>query len=159
MTDTHTRAKSPMQMLKQDHRTVKELFSEYRKLEESDREEKDRLFREINEELTIHAEIEERLFYPAVRDVKTDEAEDVVNEAVEEHHVVKTLLEELSALQPGEPSFDAKMKVLMENVEHHAEEEEKEMFPQAKRLPEETLDSLLIEMEALRNDLEDKDVE
>lgn len=159
MSDTRTAAKSPMRMLKQDHRTVKELFSEYEKLEDGDREEKDRLFREINEELTIHAEIEERLFYPAVRDVKTDEAEDLVNEAVEEHHVVKTLLEDLSALQPGDPSFDAKMKVLKESVEHHAEEEEKEMFPQAEKLTEETLESLRIEMEALRNDLEDKDVE
>jgi hemerythrin superfamily protein len=159
MSDTRTQAKTPMQMLKQDHRTVKELFSEYEKLEDGDRDEKDRLFREINEELTLHAEIEERLFYPAVRDVKTDEAEDLVNEAVEEHHTVKTLLEELSALQPGEPTFDAKMKVLRENVEHHAEEEEKEMFPQAKKLTDEALESLLIEMEALRNDLEDKDVE
>ena len=159
MSDTRTQAKTPMQMLKQDHRTVKELFSEYEKLEDEDREEKDRLFREINEELTIHSEVEERLFYPAVRDVKTDEAEDVVNEAVEEHHVVKTLLEELSALQPGEPSFDSKMKSLMDNVQHHIEEEEKEMFSQAEKLPEEALESLLIEMEALKNDLEDKDVE
>ena len=159
MSDTRTAAKSPMTMLKQDHRTVRELFSEYGKLGDGDREEKDRLFREINEELTIHAEIEERLFYPAIRDVKTDEAEDLVNEAVEEHLLVKTLLEELSVLQPGEPSFDAKMKVLQENVDHHAGEEEKEMFPQAKKLPEEVLESLLIEMGALRNDLEDKDVE
>ena len=159
MSDTRTQAKTPMQMLKQDHRTVKELFSEYEKLEDEDREEKDRLFREINEELTIHAEIEERLFYPAVRDVKTDEAEDLVNEAVEEHHFIKTMLEELSVLQPGEPSFDAKMKSLKENVEHHSDEEEKEMFPQAEKLPEEALESLLIEMEALKNDLEDKDVE
>ena len=159
MTDTRVESKTPMHVLKQDHRTVKELFSEYAKLGEGAREEKERLFREINEELTIHAEIEERLFYPAVRDVKTDEAEDLVNEAVEEHLIVKTLLEELSALQPGEAQFDAKMKVLRDTVEHHAAEEEKEMFPQAKRLPDEALESLLIEMEALRNDLEDKDVE
>ena len=159
MTDTRVEAKTPMHLLKQDHRTVKELFSEYGKLGDGSREDKERLFREINEELTIHAEIEERLFYPAVRDVKTDEAEDLVNEAVEEHLIVKTLLEECSALQPGEAQFDAKMKVLRDTVEHHAAEEEKEMFPQAKKLPDEVLESLLIEMEALRNDLEDKDVE
>jgi hemerythrin superfamily protein len=159
MADTRVESKTPMHLLKQDHRTVKELFSEYAKLGEGAREEKERLFREINEELTIHAEIEERLFYPAVRDVKTDEAEDLVNEAVEEHLIVKTLLEELSALQPGDAQFDSKMKVLRDSVEHHAAEEEKEMFPQAKKLPDEVLESLLIEMEALRNDLEDKDVE
>jgi len=159
MTDTRVESKTPMHVLKQDHRTVKELFSEYAKLGEGAREEKERLFREINEELTIHAEIEERLFYPAVRDVKTDEAEDLVNEAVEEHLIVKTLLEELSALQPGDAQFDTKMKVLRDSVEHHAAEEEKEMFPQAKKLSDEVLESLLIEMEALRNDLEDKDVE
>ena len=159
MTDTRVESKTPMHVLKQDHRTVKELFSEYGKLGDGAREEKERLFREINEELTIHAEIEERLFYPAVRDVKTDEAEDLVNEAVEEHLIVKTLLEELSALQPGDAQFDTKMKVLRDSVEHHAAEDEKEMFPQAKKLSDEVLESLLIEMEALRNDLEDKDVE
>lgn len=158
MTDTRVAAKTPMQILKQDHRTVKELFSEFEKLADGSRDEKERLFQEINEELTIHAEIEERLFYPAVREVKTDEAQDVVSEAVEEHRIVKTLLEELSDMDPG-PQFDAKMKVLRENVVHHAEEEEKEMFPQAKKLPKEVLESLVIEMEALKNDLEDKDVE
>jgi hemerythrin superfamily protein len=159
MSDTKVVAKTPMQLLKQDHRTVKELFAEYAKLGDGDVEEKDRLWQQINEELTIHAEIEERLFYPAVRDVKTDEAEDIVNEAVEEHHVVKTLLEEMSGMEAGDATFDAKMKVLQENVEHHIEEEEKEMFGQAKKLPREALESLVIEMESLKNDLEDKDIE
>jgi len=156
MSDTRVSAKSPMQLLKQDHRTVKELFNEYGKLEPGDRDGRERLFRQINEELTIHSEIEERLFYPAVREIPTDEAHDLVSEAVEEHRIVKTLLEELSDLQPGSPPFEAKMKVLRETVLHHAEEEEKEMFVQAKQLPKEELETLLIELEALKNDLEDK---
>lgn len=155
MSDTRVSAKTPMQLLKQDHRTVKELFNEYAKLQAGDRLGREELFRRINEELTIHSEIEERLFYPAVKEVPTDEAQDLVSEAVEEHHIVKTLLEELSELEAGSPPFEAKMKVLRENVLHHAEEEEKEMFPQAKQLSKEVLETLVIEMEALRNDLED----
>jgi len=76
--------------------------------------------------------------------------------AVEEHRIVKTLLEELSDLDAGSPPFEAKMKVLRDTVLHHAEEEEKEMFVQAKQLPKEELETLLIELEALKNDLEDK---
>jgi hemerythrin superfamily protein len=159
MSDTKVVAKTPMQMLQRDHKIVKELFSQYEKLGDDDLDEKDRLWRQLNEELTIHAEIEERLFYPAVRDVRTDEAEDLINEAIEEHRVVKTLLEEMSNAEVGDDVFDAKMKVLRENVLHHAEEEEKEIFPQAKKLSKDALDSLVIEMETMKDDLEDKDIE
>jgi hemerythrin superfamily protein len=159
MSDTKVVAKTPMQMLQRDHKIVKELFSQYEKLGDDDLDEKDRLWRQLNEELTIHAEIEERLFYPAVRDVRTDEAEDLINEAIEEHRVVTTLLEEMSNAEVGDDVFDAKMKVLRENVLHHAEEEEKEIFPQAKKLSKDALDSLVIEMETMKDDLEDKDIE
>lgn len=159
MSDTKVVVKTPMQLLQRDHQIVKELFSEYDKLGDDDLEEKDRIWSQINEELTIHAEIEERLFYPAVREVKTDEADDLVSEAIEEHRIVKTLLEEMSDAEVGDDVFDAKMKVLKENVLHHAEEEEKEIFPQAKKLSKDALDSLVIEMETMKNDLEDKDIE
>ncbi len=159
MSDTKVVAKTPMQLLKRDHMIVKELFAEYEKTDDGDLDEKDRLWRQINEELTIHAEIEERLFYPAIREVRTDEAEDLINEAIEEHRIVKTLLEEMSNAEVGDDVFDAKMKVLRENVLHHAEEEEKEIFPQAKNLPKDVLDSLVIEMETMKDDLEDKDIE
>jgi len=65
----------------------------------------------------------------------------------------------MSNAEVGDDVFDAKMKVLRENVLHHAEEEEKEIFPQAKKLPKDTLDSLIIEMETMKDDLEDKDIE
>src|SRR5204862_4894984 len=146
MSDTKVVVKTPMQLLKRDHQIVKELFSEYDKLGDDDLAEKDRIWSQINEELTIHAEIEERLFYPAVREVKTDEADDLISEAIEEHRIVKTLLEEMSDAEVGDDVFDAKMKVLKENVLHHAEEEEKEIFPQAKKLSKDALDSLVIEM-------------
>jgi len=147
MSDTRVSAKTPMQLLKQDHRTVKELFNEYSKLQTGDRLGREELFRRINEELTIHSEIEERLFYPAVKEVPTDEAQDLVSEAVEEHHIVKTLLEELSELDAGTPPFEAKMKVLRENVLHHAEEEEKEMFKLAQKLGKDELEALGEQME------------
>jgi hemerythrin superfamily protein len=159
MSDTKVVVKTPMQLLKRDHKIVKELFAEYDKVEDDDLEEKDRIWRMINDELTIHAEIEERLFYPAVRELKTDEAEDLVNEAIEEHRVQRALLEELSEAEVGDEVFDAKMKVLRENALHHAEAEEQDIFPQAKKLSKDALDSLVIEMETMKNDLEDKDLE
>ena len=159
MSDTKVVAKTPMQLLKRDHKIIKELFSDYEKLGENDLDEKDRLWSEINEELTIHAEIEERLFYPAVRDVRTDEAEDLVNEAIEEHHVVRTILEELSNADVGSEVFDAKMKVLRGNFVRHAEEEEKHIFSEAAKLSKDAQDSLVIEMETMKDDLEDKNIE
>jgi hemerythrin superfamily protein len=159
MSDTSVVGMSPTQVLKQDHRTIKELFAEYARLEEGDPSEKDFLFGEIRAILTVHAEIEEQLFYPAVRDVGTKEAEDVVNDAVEEHQIVKTLLEEMSGLEAGDEHFEAKMKVLRENVEHHAGEEEKDMFPLSKKLSKEAQERLRIEMESLRIALQDKPAE
>lgn len=159
MADTRVMAKSPTQMLKQDHRTVKELFAEYAKLEAGDQEEKDRVFQEINEGLMIHSEIEERLFYPAVRDLRTEEAQEVINEALEEHKIVSMLLEEMSSLEAGDEEFEAKMTVLRENVEHHADEEEREMFPLAKKLSKDVQERLGIQMTSLRAELEDREPE
>ena len=157
MSDTQVKAKSPTQMLRQDHRTVRELFAEYAKLGGSDLSEKVRLFEEIHGALTIHSEIEERLFYPTVRDVRTDDAEDIVNEAIDAHQEVSTLLEELVDLEVGGDPFEAQMKVLRDNVERHIAEEEKSMFPLEAKLPKEVQESLLIEMESLRSDLEDEE--
>jgi hemerythrin superfamily protein len=159
MSDTRVVAKTPMQILKRDHDTVKELFAQYAKLGDGDVEEKDRLWQAINEELTIHAEIEERLFYPAVRDVNTDEAEDLISEALDEHRVAKTLLEEMSESEPGADAFEANMKTLRESVLRHIDKEEKEIFEQSKKLSKEVLESLVIEMETMRDDLEDRDIE
>src|SRR5262249_2539428 len=139
--------KTPMQLLKRDHKIVKELFAEYEKLGKGDIDEKDQLWRQINDELTIHTKIEERLFYPAVRDVRTDEAEDLINEAMQGHRLIKALIEELAGMEAGDEVFDAKMKTLRENVLHHADREEKEIFAQAKKLPKDVLESLVIEME------------
>jgi hemerythrin superfamily protein len=123
------------EILKEDHTKVKGLFKEYRGLEDEDEEdgEKQRLFQQIDRELTMHAAVEEEIFYPAVMALEEKEPEDQVLEAREEHQIVKTLLGQLRELTPDDETFDAKMTVLMESVEHHAEEEEDEMFGLAKK--------------------------
>ncbi|MEY2406383.1 MAG: hypothetical protein QOG39_1299, partial [Acidimicrobiaceae bacterium] len=82
----------------------------------------------IVEELKIHTTIEEEIFYPAIKDA-SQEIKDVVDEGFEEHHVAKVLIAELDTVESGSDSWTAKVKVLIEAVEHHAEEEETEMFP------------------------------
>jgi hemerythrin superfamily protein len=82
--------------------------------------------------LTSHATVEEEIFYPAVKKARSENTKDLVREAYEEHTQVKALPAALAEVEPGEESYDAKMKVLQEDVEHHVEEEEGDMFPDAK---------------------------
>jgi hemerythrin superfamily protein len=144
------------EILKEDHAQVKALFKEFRGLEkDGDDGEKQRLFDEIDRQLSIHATVEEEIFYPAVKALDTEEPVDQVLEAQEEHLIVKTLLGQLRELTPEDETFDPKMKVLMEAVEHHAEEEEKEMFSSAKKgLSDEDLLSLGTLIEERKRSLE-----
>jgi hemerythrin superfamily protein len=141
-------------LLKKDHTTVKALFKKFEGAGDRAAQTKQRLFDEIKAELDVHAAVEEEVFYPAMRKVRSKEAQDLVLEAIEEHKVVKTLLAEIEQLTPDDDEFDAKMKVLQENVEHHADEEEKEMFPQAKEhLSEERRAELGEQMESRKEAL------
>lgn len=141
-------------LLKEDHQKVKGLFQEFRGLEEDAEQEKGRLFEQIRRELTVHAKVEEEIFYPAVRKLPEDEATDLVLEAAEEHAIVKTLLGQLESLDAGDDVFDAKMKVMMEAVEHHADEEESDMFPEARKgLDEGALVALGARIEARKSEL------
>jgi iron-sulfur cluster repair protein YtfE (RIC family) len=103
---------------------------------------------QIANELKIHIRIEEEIFYPAVREIGTAKAEEMVDEAYEEHHVVDLVLAELPNVDPEDERFAAKMTVLSELVEHHADEEEKEMFKSAERLGDDELEALGERMEA-----------
>jgi hemerythrin superfamily protein len=135
-------------LLKNDHDEVRAMFKEYEKTGDRALAKKAKLFEQIRDALTAHAKIEEEVFYPAVKAARSEEAKDEVREATEEHKIVKTLLSELDRMKPSDEQYDAKMKVLMESVEHHAEEEEDEMFKQArKHLSRERLESLGEEME------------
>jgi hemerythrin superfamily protein len=118
-------------LLKRQHREVKGMFKEVEKTESA--RERRRLLDEIGRALKAHTAIEEEIFYPAVREIGTDKAEEMYAEALEEHHVVDLVLAELPDLDPEDERFKAKMTVLSELVEHHADEEEKEMFPMAEK--------------------------
>lgn len=118
-------------LLKADHRKVEELFEEFDKARRSDS--KARIVRDICIELKVHTQIEEEIFYPAVQP-KIDEA--IVEESYVEHDGAKVLINDLSAADPKDPFYDAKVKVLSEEIKHHVQEEERwlrGMFSQARR--------------------------
>ena len=115
-------------LLKQDHKTLNALFRKYEKLGDEAYVSKRQVVDQIIEELSVHAVIEEQVFYPAVKGI-SDDLKDHVLESLEEHHVVKWLLDELVSLDADAERFNAKVTVLIENVRHHVEEEETEFFP------------------------------
>ena len=131
-------------LLKEDHRKVEELFEQ---LESADGKAKLRVFEQIKTELDLHTLIEEKIFYPALE--KPKQTHDLTLEAYEEHDVVKKLLQELSRSKTANEEWEAKAKVLQENVEHHVEEEENELFNKASAaLSEEDIEALGEKMEA-----------
>lgn len=136
-------------LLKQQHDEVRELYSRYEQTDDDD--EKQALFEELADNLAAHTLIEERIFYPAA--YAGEELQSELREAVEEHLAVKRELSDLLSMMPDEDNFDAKLKVMMEMIDHHVEEEESEMFPKAEKLlGAEALDRLGTEMETLFED-------
>jgi len=123
--------KDAIAMLKDDHDKVEQLFKQFEQASGDGRKEK--LAREICRELTVHAAIEEEIFYPACDGKVEDE---LLKEAYVEHDAAKVLIAEIEAGGPGDEFYDAKVKVLKEEIEHHVEEEEKRMeglFSQARK--------------------------
>ncbi|MEV0074498.1 hemerythrin domain-containing protein [Amycolatopsis sp. NPDC050768] len=118
-------------LLKDDHKTVEKLFKQFEKAGDKAYQEKRRVVDSIIEELTVHAYIEEEIFYPAAREAVPETADHVL-ESVEEHHVVVWMLSELTGLDAADETFDAKVTVLTENVRHHVGEEENDWFPQVR---------------------------
>lgn len=119
-----------IKLLTDDHDAVRELFQQFRNATESDDEQRQReLQRQIFDELETHTRIEEDIFYPAVKELGVEDLTETVDEGIQEHHVVKVLMREIADLRDHDV-FVAKMTVLIENVEHHAEEEEEEIFPE-----------------------------
>jgi len=119
-------------LLKDDHSTVKDLFKRFESAGENAHKSKRQIVDRIIEELSVHAAIEEQVFYPAVRS-SVEQAEDEVLESLEEHHIVKWTLSELEGMDPQDERFDPKVNVLIESVRHHMDEEEGEMFPKVRR--------------------------
>jgi len=119
-------------LLTEDHKKVQKLFKDFEKLkEEEDEERRQQLVTMICAELTIHAQIEEEIFYPAARDAVDDE--DLLDEAEVEHASAKSLIAQLSSMEPGDELYDAKVTVLGEYVNHHVKEEQDELFPKVRK--------------------------
>jgi hemerythrin superfamily protein len=140
-----------IELLEQQHREVEKLFA---KIEKAKSDEKEELFDEIADSLAVHAAIEEQHFYPATKDARTEE---LLQEAVEEHLAVKRIIADLLEMTPDDAQFDAKIKVLKEQVEHHVEEEEEELFPKVKKLrSKDELEDLGILMEQTARELKEE---
>ena len=119
-------------LLKTDHDKVKKLLTELESTTERGVKTRSELFSTIKAELTVHEIIEEEIFYPELK--AHPKAQDIVLEAFEEHHVVDLLMGELESLDVSDETWGAKALVMKENIEHHIEEEEGEMFTHARRV-------------------------
>ncbi|MGW2564119.1 hemerythrin domain-containing protein [Streptomyces sp. NPDC001514] len=119
-------------MLREDHKTVDKLFKRFEKTDDDAHTERREIADQVIEELTVHAWIEEQIFYPAAREAAPDTTDHIL-ESIEEHHAVVWILSEIKGMDPADERFKAKMSVLMENVRHHVEEEEKDWFPQVRK--------------------------
>jgi hemerythrin-like domain-containing protein len=119
-------------MLTADHREVAQLFKQFEDLSDRAKASKKKLADQICNALILHTTIEEEIFYPAMREASKD-AEDKVDEATVEHAAAKDLIAQIQEMDADDELYDAKVKVLSEQIEHHVEEEEKEMFPMAKK--------------------------
>ncbi|MGB7925106.1 MAG: hemerythrin domain-containing protein [Pyrinomonadaceae bacterium] len=136
-------------LLKQDHEKVSGIFEKLEPTTENGVKTREELFTKLKNELDVHARIEEQIFYPAIKEAK--ETHDITLEAFEEHRVVKRLLAELDEMPKDDERWGAKLKVLKENVEHHVEEEEDEMFKSAREvLSQEQIEELGARMEAAK---------
>ena len=123
-----TKTQDATAMLRADHKLVSGLFAQYEKTQSTSK--KKQLVGQICTELSVHAQVEEEIFYPAVKEALHDH--ELVPEATVEHASLKSLISEVEGVEPDGEMFDAKIKVLGEYVKHHVKEEQTEMFPKAK---------------------------
>ncbi|MGH9024271.1 MAG: hemerythrin domain-containing protein [Acidimicrobiia bacterium] len=142
-----------LQLLVADHNRVRGLFANARSAHEAgDVATLAQVAKKIFDELDVHTRIEEEVFYPEVK--RMSDLAEMVAEGLEEHHVVDQLIEEMKILDPGAESWAAKLTVMMENVEHHAGEEESEMFPAVRKsLDNKSLTALAERLEARKAEL------
>jgi len=135
-----------IELLKEDHDKVDKLFQQVKATEDSDHP---AIFEKINKELEVHTHIEETIFYPRMLEEGDEELQAIVKEGIEEHRQAKMFLRELSALAEDSEKFEPKLKVLMEDIEHHVQEEEGEMFKMIeKQFDTAVLEELGSEMDA-----------
>ena len=146
--------KNAIDLLDEDHKKVEALFKEFESLERDDTDEAERIVTTACAELTVHAEIEEQIFYPALRAAtgEEEEAEDMLDEAEVEHAGAKELIAQLQEMDPDDRLYCAKFTVLSEYIKHHVKEERNEIFPKAKKSGLD-LDAIGAELQALKDEL------
>lgn len=144
-----------VELLTRQHREVEELFEQFEKLTDRAKVSKKKIADQICNALIMHTTIEEEIFYPATREASQgeEETEDMVDEAVVEHASAKDLIAQIQEMDPDDELYDAKVKVLGEMIEHHVEEEEKEMFPKTRKLKLD-MQALGQEMKARQEEIE-----
>jgi hemerythrin-like domain-containing protein len=136
-------------LLKQDHEKVKGMIKEIESTDGRSTKKREELFQTVVDELTVHERIEEEIFYPALQ--KHEKAKDLVLESYVEHGVVEDLLDEISTIEPGDDKWMPTFKVFKENLEHHIQEEEGELFPKTEQIfSKEQLSKLGEQMVALK---------
>jgi hemerythrin superfamily protein len=143
-------------LLKEDHQKVKKLMGELEKTTERGVKTREELFTKLVSELTVHEKIEEQIFYPRVKEqATTKKVEELIAESYEEHHFVDTVKAELQDTPFDAEEWAAKFKVMKENVEHHAfEEEEEKLFPKVQKIfSKDELEEMGTEMEELKQQL------
>ena len=150
--NSSNRTPKALTMLEKDHKLVSSMFRQYER--SSDDDEKQEILQRVCAALTAHAQLEEELFYPALREAFGEDDHELLDEATVEHDVVKTLIGQLEDAEAGDEMVGAKVKVLSEYVKHHVQEEEDEIFPKAKRAKDLDLDELATRMEARKVEIE-----
>lgn len=118
-------------LLKKDHKEVRQLFKKIEKSSDSAVKQREKTFDQIVKELDMHTTVEEQIVYPRLREIK--QFKDLIGEAYEEHHVAKQLIKEIQDLSADKEQWKSKVSVLKEIIGHHVEEEEKELFPKAQK--------------------------
>jgi hemerythrin superfamily protein len=121
-----------MSLLKEDHEKVKKILGELESTTERGVKTREELFTKVKEELVVHEAVEEEIFYPALKE--HSKTKEIALEGYEEHHVVDTVMAEIEGVAYDDEKWGAKFKVMKENLEHHIEEEEGEMFKQARQV-------------------------
>ncbi len=143
-------------LLLHDHREVDGLFSEFDSLEEGEEEDAEDIIEDACLELEIHDKLETEIFYPAVREAAAgdEDIEDLLDEGEDEHEAVRELIEKLQDMEPDDDARDALFTTLIEQVKHHVEEEETELFPKVKKLKDLDLEALGAEMQERKDELQ-----
>jgi len=146
-----------LKLLEEDHQKVKKILSDLDSTTERGVKTREELFTKVKQELTVHEAIEEEIFYPALKE--HPKAKELVLEAYEEHHVVDNVMAEIDGLPFDDETWGAKLTVMKENLEHHIEEEEDEMWKQARQVfSEDELEELGARMQTRKEQLQQQPV-